>query len=150
MFKFANQLQIFIMNLKEILKNSKLSLTSHRIELLSILSGCEKAISERELEVLMNGICNRTTIYRNLNSMVEKKIVHRIFSEEAVKYKLVAGRTEKGKKYDHVHFECKKCNTTFCFEELPVQDYKLPEGFKKLENQFIIIGICKNCRHELE
>ncbi len=98
----------------------------------------------------MKGICNRTTIYRNLNSLVEKKIVHRILSEDAVKYKLVAGSTGNGKKFDHVHFECKKCNTTFCFEELPVQDYKLPEGFKKLENQFIILGICKDCRHEME
>ena len=134
----------------EILKISKLSLTSHRIELLNILSGCTQAISEKELEKLMKGICNRTTIYRNLNSLVEKKIVHRILSEEAVKYKLVVKNRDSGKKYDHVHFECRKCNTTFCFEELPVQDYKLPEGFKKLENQFIILGICRNCRHELE
>ncbi len=137
-------------DLKDILKSSKLSLTSHRLELLSILSGCDQAISEKELEVLMNGICNRTTIYRNLNSLVEKNVVHRILSKEAVKYKLITGRTKKGKKLDHVHFECKKCNTTFCLEDLPIQDFKLPEGFKKLENQFIIIGICKNCRHEME
>jgi Fur family ferric uptake transcriptional regulator len=138
------------MNHKEILKNSKLSLTSHRMELLEILSNCKQAISEKDLEVLMNGNCNRTTIYRNLNSLVEKKIVHRILSGDAIKYKLAPGKKESGKKFDHVHFDCKNCNTTFCFEELSVQDYKLPEGFTKLENQFIIFGICNNCRHELE
>ncbi len=138
------------MDTKEILKKSKLSLTSHRIELLSVLSGCDKAISEKELEHLLHGNCNRTTIYRNLNSLVEKKIVHRILSGEAVKYKLVSSRKESGKKFDHVHFDCQTCNTTFCLEDLAVQDYKLPEGFTKLENQFIIFGICKNCRHEEE
>ena len=136
------------MDHKEILKSSKLSLTVNRVELLNILSGCKQAISEKELEVLMNGNCNRTTIYRNLNSLVDKKIIHRILSGEAIKYKMVALKMERTKKFDHVHFECKKCNTTFCMEELSVQDYKLPEGFTKLENQFIIFGICNNCCNE--
>ncbi len=133
------------MDYKEILRSSNLSLTSHRIELLNVLSGCKQAINEKELELLMNGTCNRTTIYRNLNSLVDKKIVHRILSKEAVKYKLVTGNVESGKKSDHVHFECRSCKTTFCLEELSVQDYNLPEGFTKLENQFVIFGICKNC-----
>jgi len=137
-----------MMDHKEILKSSKLSLTVNRVELLNILSGCKQAISEKELEVLMNGNCNRTTIYRNLNSLVDKKIIHRILSGEAIKYKMVALKMERTKKFDHVHFECKKCNTTFCMEELSVQDYKLPEGFTKLENQFIIFGICNNCCNE--
>jgi len=137
------------MDYQEILKSSKLSLTSHRMRLLRVLSECKQAISEKELEVLMNGNCNRTTIYRNLNSLVEKKIVHRILSGEAVKYKLISG-TREGKKSDHVHFECNICNTTFCFEELAIQDFPLPDGFTKLENQFIILGICKNCRHKHE
>jgi Fur family transcriptional regulator, ferric uptake regulator len=140
----------FQMDLKEILKTSNLSLTSQRIEMLNILSGCKQAISERELEALMHGSCNRTTIYRNLSSLVEKKIVHRILSGEAVKYKLVAGKKESGKKPDHVHFECTNCNSTYCLEELPVQDFELPAGFKKTENQFLIFGICKNCYHEQE
>jgi Fur family transcriptional regulator, ferric uptake regulator len=138
------------MNHQEILKKSKLSLTSHRMQLLKILSGCSKAVSEKELESLMSGTCNRTTIYRNLNSLVEKKIVHRILSGEAIKYKLADWNKESGKKSDHVHFDCKICNATFCLEELAVEDYKLPEGFIKLENQFIIFGICKNCIHEQE
>ena len=136
------------MDHKIVLKRNKLSLTTHRIELLNVLSGCKRAVTEKELEILMKGNCNRTTIYRNLNSLVEKNIVHRILSEEAVKFKLVSGKPAFGKKADHLHFECKECNNTFCFEELLVEDFKLPEGFTKIENQFIILGICKNCRHE--
>ncbi len=136
------------MDLKETLKSNKLSLTPHRVELLSILANCSKAISEKELEVLMQGACNRTTIYRNLNSLVEKNIIHRILSDESIKYKLVKVKNKSGITFDHVHFDCRSCNTTFCLEELSIQDYKLPEGFTKLENQFIIFGICKNCGYE--
>jgi len=135
------------MSSKEILKAEKLSLTSHRIELLNLLSGCKQAITEKELEVLMKGKCNRTTIYRNLNSLVDKKIVHRILSGEAVKYKLIRNSLGSSISNDHVHFECKYCNTTFCMEELTIEDFNLPEGFTRLENQFIIFGICKNCQH---
>lgn len=134
------------MDYKEILRCNKLSLTSHRMELLGILSSCNKAISEKDLEIMMNGNCNRTTIYRNLNSLVEKKIVHRILSGEAIKYKLANGKKENSKKTDHLHFECKSCSSTYCLEELQVQDYKLPDGFTKLENQFLIFGICNNCK----
>ncbi len=137
------------MDHKKILKSINLSLTSHRVGLLNILEGCEQAITEKDLEILMNGSCNRTTIYRNLNFLVEKKIVHRILSGEAVKYKLVKDSGEDDRSPDHVHFECKACNTTFCFEEISVQNFKLPEGFTRIENQFIILGICKNCQHEL-
>ncbi|MCB8994085.1 MAG: transcriptional repressor [Bacteroidales bacterium] len=136
------------MNYKEVLKQSKLSLTSHRIELLKILATRERALSEKEIEGLMRGNCNRTTIYRNLNSLVEKKLVHRILSEEAVKYKLIAVNQNNSSDPDHVHFECTNCNTTYCMEELEIKDFELPDGFQKTENQFIILGICKNCHYE--
>ena len=50
----------------------------------------------------------------------------------------------------HHHFQCRKCSTTYCMEEIPVQEYELPEGFKMLENQLLILGICKNCLYEME
>jgi Fur family transcriptional regulator, ferric uptake regulator len=138
------------MDHSELLKSSKLSLTSQRLGLLNILASCNRAISEKELEDLMKGSCNRTTIYRNLNSLVEKKIVHRILSEDAVKYRLVKYTSVIPENTEHVHFECRSCNTTFCLEDIAVQEFSLPEGFTQLESHFIVIGICKNCCNEKE
>ncbi len=135
-------------NLKKILHDYNLSLTNQRIKLLSVLADSGIAMSEKEIEGKMKGICNKTTIYRNLSSLVQKKIVHRILSDEAVRYKLVH---DKNAKYsEHAHFQCRNCCTTYCLEEIPVQEYKLPEGFKMQENQFLILGICKNCHYEME
>ena len=131
------------MNPKKLLQANNLSHTNQRIKLLSILAESGYAITEKEIETHMKGFCNKTTIYRNLNALVEKKIVHRIISDEAVRYKLKYNDNE------HVHFKCSSCNTTYCLEDVTIQEYKLPEGFKILENQFLIIGICKRCENGL-
>jgi Fur family ferric uptake transcriptional regulator len=136
------------MNLKKLLQDYNLSLTTHRIKLLSVLAGSGYAMTEKEIEGQMKGTCNKTTIYRNLSSLVQKKIVHRILSDEAVRYKLVQNNNHEYN--EHAHFQCRKCSTTYCMEEIPVQEYELPEGFKMLENQLLILGICKDCRYEME
>lgn len=136
------------MNLKKLLKDYHLSLTSQRIKILSVLYTSGYAMTEKEIEVQMQGACNKTTIYRNLSSLVEKKILHRIISEDAIRYKLIAGNT--GKYTEHLHFLCNKCHNVYCMDGIPVQDYTLPDGFKILENQFLILGICKECRYEMD
>lgn len=138
------------MDPREVLKKYKLSQTPHRLELLSVLADCERALTEKELEQRMNGICNRTTIYRNLNLLSEKKIVHRILSGDAVKYRLAISGSESYRNADHIHFECRNCNTTYCFENLTIEDFPLPDGFEKQENQFIIFGTCEKCRDSYE
>jgi len=135
------------MDLKKLLRDYHLSLTDQRIKLLSVLAGSGFAMTEKEIEEQMKGTCNKTTIYRNLTSLVKKKIVHRILSDEAIRYKLVQNDLDYN---EHAHFQCRRCNTTFCMEDIPVQDYKLPEGFRMIENQFLILGICKDCRYEME
>lgn len=135
------------MNLKKLLQDYNLSLTNQRIKLLSVLAGSGFAMTEKEIEEHMKGICNKTTIYRNLTSLVQKKIVHRILSDDAIRYKLVQNNHEYN---EHAHFQCRRCNTTYCMEGIPVQEYKLPEGFSMLENQLLILGICKDCGYEME
>jgi Fur family ferric uptake transcriptional regulator len=108
----------------------------------------EIPLSEKDIEIRMDGCCNRTTIYRNLTSLVSKGIIQRIISGDSQKYKLLNDRVSKKKKQDHVHFQCNSCNKLICLEDLMVKDYVLPEGFTRLENQFLIVGLCKDCNHE--
>ena len=131
-----------------LLQDNNLNLTNQRMKLLSILAESGFAMTEKEIENKMKGICNKTTIYRNLTSLVEKKIVHRILSDEAVRYKLLQNNNDKFP--GHAHFQCRNCSTTYCMEEIPVQKYKLPEGFQMQENQLLILGICKNCLYDME
>mgnify|MGYP006282027305 FL=1 len=91
---------------------------------------------------------NKTTIYRNLNSLSEKGIIQRIISGGSLKYKLNNSLLDNKNSPEHVHFQCTVCNRVICMEELKIQDYDLPGGYDKIENQFLIIGTCKDCNEK--
>lgn len=133
------------MNFLELLRNHQFSLTESRITLLKTLSASELPLSEKEIEKQMQAHFNRTTIYRNLNSLSEKGIIQRIVSDDCIKYKLNVSLLNNHHEPDHIHFKCKECNRVICLEDLKVQDYSLPEGFDKIENHFLIVGICREC-----
>jgi Fur family transcriptional regulator, ferric uptake regulator len=132
------------MHNNEILKNNNLSITTKRMEILKVLTNAQIPLSEKEIESILKIDCNRTTIYRNLNALVNKGILHRIMADGAVKYKFI----QKGvshKSDEHVHFKCDICNMVVCMPDMPVQFYSLPKGFTGTENQFLILGVCREC-----
>lgn len=136
------------MNIKELLKQHNFSLTGSRIELLRVLSEADGPLSEKEIEALIPVSVNRTTIYRNLNSMSEKGIIQRIISGNSLKYKLINPMLQNEVSHEHIHFQCTSCSRVSCMEDLIIEDYDLPRGYKKNENQFLIIGICRDCNEK--
>lgn len=133
------------MNFSELLKSSQLSLTHSRVLLLKILFETDYPLSGKEIEKLISGECDRATIYRNLNAFSEKGIAQRILTDEAVKFKMTSEQKNDNEDPDHVHFECSLCHKLMCMEDLTVKDYNLPQGYLKIENQFLIVGICNHC-----
>lgn len=138
------QLSCKKMNYCHLLKNNGFTCTQSRIRLLEVLCKAEHALSENEIEERIAGKINKTTIYRNLASMAEKGMVEKIQLDDCIKYKLNLANGSVLKK-NHIHFHCRECDKVLCLDDLVVKDYPLPEGFDKLENQFLIIGICKDC-----
>ncbi len=136
------------MNFPELLKNNNFSLTDSRITLLKTLSVSRLPLSEKEIELKMPSKFNKTTIYRNLNSLSKKGIIQRIISDDCIKYKLNTSPPGNDHEPDHIHFKCRECKRVICLEDLKVKDYPLPEGFNKIENQFLIVGICKACNEK--
>ena len=136
------------MSVNDVLKKQNLSLTSSRIEILSILAGAKKPLSEKEIEERMDLECNRTTIYRNLSTLFQRGIIYRIIADGALKYKYPQTITEQENFNKHVHFKCTACNSLICLHDIPVQPYSLPEGFTGKENQFLIVGICRECNRK--
>ena len=134
-------------DIAQLLSKYKLSLTQHRINIISVLINAEKPIGEKEIALELETVCDKSTIYRNLNTLTEKGVLQRIFSVDSIKYKLKNLNNDK-KIQDHIHFKCVKCNKLICMEDLLVKDYSLPNGYTKTENQFLILGYCKDCNNE--
>jgi Fur family transcriptional regulator, ferric uptake regulator len=135
--------------LEDILKSKNLSNTESRQFVLATFLKANTAISQKDIEELSNGKIDRVTIYRTLNSFVEKGLIHKVLDDSnALKYALcnLEGCTTHQHHDNHVHFKCNKCNLTLCIEEVTVPSISLPIGFSIAETNLLIKGVCNNCK----
>ncbi|GAA4838993.1 Fur family transcriptional regulator [Algivirga pacifica] len=134
----------------DILNDFSLRRTASRTQILDIFTKHKEALSENDLELRINGMCDRATIYRTLKTFTEKGILHKVIDENnIVKYALCDHSycSEREHNHDHVHFKCQQCGKTICMNEIAIQHVKLPVGFKALEANFLVIGVCDQCNN---
>ncbi len=131
-----------------ILQNHQLRQTSSRAEILDMFILHQGALSEPEIERGMKDNCDRVTIYRTLNTFLEKGILHKVLDDSgAMKYALCAPGCGEGDahNHDHVHFKCEKCGLTNCLENARLPKIALPPGYKAREVNVLIQGVCPAC-----
>lgn len=131
----------------EILNNHNLKRTSCREGILNIVIHSNQALSENEIREQLMGNYDRTTFYRSFKTLEENKIIHKIvIDNQLVKYALDNSITHSK---EHAHFYCSKCNAVKCLNNIPIQNYQLPEGFSDLETEVLIKGICSECKSHI-
>jgi len=136
-----------MMNPETLLHTNGLSRTRTRVSILDTLYRARIPMSGKEICNRMSERCDISTVYRTLNSLFEKKLVQRIIIDHEVKYALSSVHPEEGQhRKDHIHFKCSVCDRLFCLKDNLVDDFKLPDGFTREENQFLVIGRCDKCR----
>jgi Fur family ferric uptake transcriptional regulator len=132
---------------KTILRNSKLSVTSSRADILALFLEAKGALSQSDLEQKLAPGFDRVTVYRTLHTFVEKGIVHQIpTTDNNVLYALCVDECSDSHHHDnHVHFVCNACQVTTCLPEVTVPKVSLPAGFKPQSKQMIVEGVCGKC-----
>lgn len=131
----------------EILKRNQLSITESRTKILELFQDTGNALSHSMIEQETGKEFDRVTIYRTLQTFVEKGIIHTIpTADNSVLYALCKEACTQGHHHDnHVHFICDQCNTTYCLDNISTPDIKLPKGFIQTQTDLVVSGICKNC-----
>ena len=129
----------------QLLKEARLSITKPREKILSYLLRYEEAVSGHTLEYELKDICNRSTVYRNLNALSKANIIHRIYLDGESRYKIHPGFLYKKFNINHPHFECKKCGRLFCLHDQSIHKPELPDGFVAEGINYIIYGYCNAC-----
>ena len=128
------------MESKQLLYNHKLSITEGRLNILNIFLDSKVGLCERDIQEKLDQKSDRATIYRTLKAFKETGIIHPVSAEgSATKYVL------KKEPLEHLHFKCTKCEDITCLADNEISGYNLPEGYTKLESNFLIIGICDGC-----
>ena len=134
----------------DLLKRNQLSVTDSRKRILEYFSQSNGALAHSDIEEMSEKAgdqFDRVTIYRTLQTFVDKGIIHSIpTADNAVRYALCKDACEQGHHHDnHIHFVCDKCDTTTCIEQVIVPSVQLPEGFKSRQINVLVSGTCKRC-----
>lgn len=133
--------------IQDILKRSQLSVTESRKKILELFQHKDGALAHHDIEELTSEKFDRVTIYRTLQTFVEKGIIHTIPSaDNSIKYALCKDECSEGHHHDnHVHFICDTCENTYCLDEIVVPQLTLPSGFKARQIDVVVNGKCENC-----
>ena len=130
----------------DILHQKNMSITESRKKILSLFLRDNDALTHGDIEKRAGEKFDRVTVYRTLQTFVEKGIIHTIPTEEnAVLYALCKDCAEGHHHDDHVHFVCTACNTTICLDDVVSPAFDLPSGYVAESVNVIIKGVCKNC-----
>lgn len=132
----------------QILKQNRLSITDSRKKILEVFLAADGALSHTDIEKRAGEAFDRVTVYRTLQSFVEKGIIHIIpTTDNSIKYALCKNDCAPGHHNDdHVHFICGECEKTICLDNVTVPEVKLPEGFIPNHTEMVVKGVCGECR----
>ena len=131
-----------------ILKHSGLSVTESRKKILDLFLETDGALAHADIEKNTASAFDRVTVYRTLQTFVEKGIIHQIpTTDNAILYALCKEACAEGHHHDdHVHFICSNCEKTICLDDVTVPEVKLPKGFMPLQSAMTVTGICDECK----
>ena len=134
--------------IQQLLKRNQLSITDSRSKILELFLQQNGALAHADIEKKSGAGFDRVTIYRTLQTFVEKGIIHTIpTTDNAVLYALCKDECTEGHHHDHhVHFVCSKCSNTICLEDITVPEVKLPNGYQATQVEVVVNGVCKDCR----
>lgn len=132
---------------KEFLKEYQLRITHSREEILNAFLEKQTALSPADIEKRISEQIDRVTIYRTINTFLEKGVIHKILDYQGgTKYALCKDScTSENHDHNHVHFKCIRCKDTYCLENVNIPPINLPENFKVSEVNFLVQGTCVNC-----
>ena len=132
----------------DILKKNQLSITEGRKKILDLFLTSPGALARADIEKNTDASFDRVTVYRTLQTFVEKGIIHNIpTTDNSILYALCKDNCEAGHHHDnHVHFICDVCDKTICLDHVSIPEVKLPKGFMQKQIDVVVSGICDECR----
>lgn len=133
--------------IQEILKRNQLSITGSRVKILELFLQQHEALVHGDIEKKTGEKFDRVTIYRTLQTFMDKGIIHIIpTTDNNIRYALCKDNCTEGHHNDnHVHFICDNCGNTICLDHVTVPKIALPAGFQTHQAEMLINGVCNNC-----
>ena len=134
--------------IESLLKRNSMSVTDSRKKILKLFLDQPGALAHGDIEKRAGEKFDRVTIYRTLQTFVDKGIIHTIpTADNSIRYALCKDDCSEGHHHDHhIHFVCDNCGNTYCLDDIVTPDIKLPKGYSAEHVEVVVEGICKNCK----
>lgn len=135
-------------SITELLRASKLSITDTRVKILELFMNSNGALEHSSFEKLAGQTFDRVTVYRTLQTFLDKGIIHSIpTTDTSIRYALCKSDCSEHDHHDHhVHFKCEECGTTTCLEDTDVPEIHLPKGYAMHNVDVVVSGVCNQCK----
>ena len=113
--------------------------TTAKSHILNIITTSKVALSNAEIQVITDGLCDRVTIYRVLERLINEDLIHKAVNlDGTVKY-ASCSHSKEHHSHNHVHFSCEKCLLVTCLDEVQPK-FMLPNNYKVKEVNFTLTG----------
>ncbi|SHL86587.1 Fur family transcriptional regulator, ferric uptake regulator [Chitinophaga jiangningensis] len=131
-----------------LLKDSKLSVTETRVKILELFMKSNGALEHSDIETQTGQSFDRVTVYRTLQTFLDKGIIHKIpTTDTSVRYAVCKSECTEHDHHDHhVHFKCESCGNTTCLDETNIPEISLPKGYAMHNVEVVVSGVCKTCK----
>ena len=111
------------------------------------LYNAEGPLSLLDIETMLD-TAPKSTIFRALNLFLQHHIVHSIEDGSgSLKYEYCHCNDNHSHDRMHTHFYCENCQRTFCLKDTYIPHVELPEGFTMRTVNYIIKGVCSECKN---
>lgn len=118
--------------------------TTAKTKIKELIATSNVALSHSDIQKSLDGLCDRVTIYRILERLLEEGVVHKIVNIDGVVKYAGCHNCSSKHNHDHIHFSCQKCKSVTCLENVE-PSYKLPKNYTVSEMNFTLSGLCPQC-----
>lgn len=102
------------------------------------------------LQDIMNEMvtADNSSVFRTLTLFAEKRLLHTIDDGSGMQKYCLCCCPNHDHRHGHVHFTCIRCQQTICLTDMPIPPISMPPGFEVQDIEFIVKGICPQCKRK--
>lgn len=89
---------------------------------------------------------DNSSVFRTLTLFAEKRLLHTIDDGSGMQKYCLCCCPNHDHRHGHVHFTCTRCQQTICLTDTPIPPISIPPGFEVQDIEFIVKGICPQCK----
>ncbi len=131
---------------KLLLKKRQLKATPTRMEVVALVKQYGSAMPYSKIQKQLEGT-DRITLYRTLNALLDKGLIHKAYSTNDDTYYALCGDTctAEAHTHNHVHFKCSSCEAVTC-QHLEGDVAIVLPSYQIESVNIAVSGICPGCQ----